>query len=106
MDAFFKVTAAAGALLLGVAGTAEAKDLTDVSLRLKWLASAQFAGYYVAKEKGWYEEEGLNLTINPGGPNIIAESMVASGTDTFGHAGGAASLVQARAKQLPIVCIA
>jgi NitT/TauT family transport system substrate-binding protein len=86
-------------------GSAFAADLTKVSLRLKWLASAQFVGYYVAEDKGWYKAAGLDLTINPGGPNIIGENLVAAGTDTFGHAGGAASLIQARAKGLPIIGI-
>ena len=82
-----------------------AQELTPASIRLKWLPQAQFIGYYVAKEKGWYEEEGIDLTINPGCPNIIAENMVASGADTFGHGGGAASLLRARSKGLPILGI-
>jgi len=82
-----------------------AQELTKASLRLKWLVAAQFAGYYVAKEKGWYAQEGIDLTINPGGPNIIGENLVAAGTDTFGHAGGAATLLQARSKGLPLVGI-
>lgn len=99
---------AAGAVALSVlmsAGAAGAANLTPASLRLKWLPQAQFIGYYVAKEKGWYKDEGIDLTIHPGGPNIIAENMVASGNDTFGHGGGAASLLQAREKGLPIVGI-
>ncbi len=50
------------------AGGAFAAD--DVTLQLKWVTQAQFAGYYVAKDKGFYEEEGLNVTIKPGGPDI------------------------------------
>lgn len=92
-------------LLAGSAASAKAAELTPASLRLKWLPQAQFAGYYVAKAKGWYTAEGIDLTINPGGPNIIAENMVGSGSDTFGHGGGAASLLQAREKGLPIVGI-
>lgn len=94
-----------------LAGTAisaqnlKAEDLEAASLRLKWLPQAQFIGYYVAKSKGWYEEEGIDLTINPGGPNIIAENMVGSGADTFGHGGGASSLLQAREKGLDIIGI-
>jgi NitT/TauT family transport system substrate-binding protein len=83
----------------------QAAELTPASLRLKWLPQAQFIGYYVAKAKGWYADEGIDLTINPGGPNIISENMVASGVDTFGHGGGAASLLQAREKGLGIVGI-
>lgn len=94
-------------LAIGLAGVASsaAADLKHASLRLKWLPQAQFIGYYVAKAKGWYEDKGIDLTINPGGPNIIAENMVASGNDTFGHGGGAASILQAREKGLGIVGI-
>ena len=91
--------------MLGFASQSDAAELKQASLRLKWLPQAQFIGYYVAKAKGWYKDEGIDLTINPGGPNIIAENMVASGTDTFGHGGGAASILQAREKGLGIVGI-
>jgi len=98
------VAFAAGLMCLGaVAGSAAAAEPTPASLRLKWLPQSQFIGYYVAKAKGYYTDEGIALTINPGGPNIIAENMVGSGVDTFGHGGGTASLLQAREKGLPIV---
>lgn len=101
--------AAAGLALAAISLTGpfevSADDLKPASLRLKWLPQAQFIGYYVAKDKGWYEEEGIDLTINPGGPNIIAENMVAAGNDAFGHGGGAASILQAREKGLGVVGI-
>lgn len=65
----------AGMLAL-MAGSAQAEDVT---LQLKWVTQAQFAGYYVAKDKGFYEEEGLNVTIKPGGPDIAPEQVIASG---------------------------
>jgi NitT/TauT family transport system substrate-binding protein len=103
------ITAVVGALSLFLCAIGslptQAAELTQASLRLKWLPQAQFIGYYVAKAKGWYADEGIDLTINPGGPNITAENMVASGVDTFGHGGGAASLLQAREKGLGIVGI-
>lgn len=100
------LTLAAFAVLPFVSPTSvSAADLTPASLRLKWLPQAQFMGYYVAKAKGYYAAEGIDLTINPGGPNIIAENMVASGNNTFGHGGGMTSLLQAREKGLPIVGI-
>ena len=40
-----------------------------VTLQLKWVTQSQFAGYYVAKAKGFYEEEGLDVDIKPGGPD-------------------------------------
>jgi NitT/TauT family transport system substrate-binding protein len=50
-----------------------------VTLQLKWVAQAQFAGYFVAKDKGFYEEEGLDVTIKPGGPDIAPEQVAAGG---------------------------
>lgn len=90
-----------GVILGGPAGAAE-----KVSLRLKWLPQMQFAGYYVAQARGYYQQEGLEVTINPGGPNIVAENLVASGSDQFGHGGGVDSLLASRDKGLPIVALA
>ena len=84
---------------------ADAQELTKASLRLKWLPQAQFAGFYVAVAKGYYKAEGIDLTINPGGPNLLAETLVATGSDTFGLSGGTDSVFAARDKGLPIVCI-
>ena len=61
--------AALGAASLGAAGAARAAD--PVTLQLKWVADAQFAGYYVAKDKGFYKDAGLDVTIKPGGPTSI-----------------------------------
>jgi NitT/TauT family transport system substrate-binding protein len=59
------------------AGGAQAAD--DVTLQLKWVTQAQFAGYYVAKDKGFYEEEGLNVTIKPGGPDVAPVQVLLGG---------------------------
>jgi NitT/TauT family transport system substrate-binding protein len=67
------------ATVLSVAPSAvpvHAAELTPASLRLKWLPQAQFVGYYVAAAKGWYKDEGIDLKINPGGPNIIPYRFV------------------------------
>lgn len=75
------------------------------SLRLKWLPQTQFAGFYLAKARGYYAAEGIDLTINPGGPNLLTENLVATGADTFGLSGGTDSVFAARDKGLPVVCI-
>lgn len=98
----------AGATLLGAALPAipaSAAELTKASLRLKWLPQAQFAGFYVAAAKGYYKDEGLDLTINPGGPNLLTENLVATGADTFGLSGGLDSVFAARDKGMPVVCV-
>jgi NitT/TauT family transport system substrate-binding protein len=66
-----------GAAALFVAGGAQAAD--KVTLQLKWVTQAQFAGYYVAKEKGFYKAEGLDVTIKPGGPDVAPEQVLAGG---------------------------
>ncbi|MGQ0564541.1 MAG: ABC transporter substrate-binding protein [Gemmobacter sp.] len=65
-----------GAVMAMVAGAAQAEDVT---LQLKWVTQAQFAGYYVAQAKGFYEEEGLTVTIKPGGPDIAPTQVIAGG---------------------------
>src|SRR3954454_2891285 len=81
------VAAAAPAAGLGAAtssgGTASAK-LDKVTLQLKWVTQGQFAGYYAAKAKGLYEKHGVDLTIKPGGPDIIPEQVVLGGQAQFG----------------------
>ena len=57
---------------------AQAQD-NDVSLQLQWVTQSQFAGYYVALDQGYYEDEGLNVTILPGGPDIAPPQVLAGG---------------------------
>jgi NitT/TauT family transport system substrate-binding protein len=61
------------------AGVSGALAADDVTLQLKWVTQAQFAGYYVAEAKGFYEEEGLNVTILPGGPDVAPTQVIAGG---------------------------
>ncbi|MFK7861965.1 MAG: ABC transporter substrate-binding protein [Granulosicoccus sp.] len=57
--------------------TSQAAD--DISLQLKWVTQGQFAGYYVAQDKGFYDEADLNVTIKPGGPDIAPPQVIAGG---------------------------
>jgi NitT/TauT family transport system substrate-binding protein len=70
--------ALAAGLSLGLAVTsAQAAD--SVTIQLKWVAQAQFAGYFVAKDKGFYKEAGLDVTIKPGGPDVAPPQVLAGG---------------------------
>ena len=80
------------------------RKLTKVTLQLKWVTQAQFAGYYAAKAKGYYEKAGLDVTIKPGGPNIVPEQVVAGGQAQFGI-DWLSSLMLSRAKNVPLVSI-
>ena len=55
-----------------------------VTLQLKWVTQAQFAGYYAAKTKGFYDEEGLDVNLNIGGPSITPEQVVLGKQAEFG----------------------
>ena len=66
-----------GAALAMFASGAQAAE--DVTLQLKWVTQAQFAGYYVAQAKGFYADEGLAVTIKPGGPDIAPSQVIAGG---------------------------
>lgn len=94
--------AIAGALALSAVQAQAADKLT---LQLKWVTQAQFAGYFVAKDKGLYEAEGLDVEIKPGGPNIAPEQIIAGGgADVIVDWMGAA--LAAREKGVPLVNIA
>lgn len=98
------ITKLAAGAALGLWGTiAHAAD--DVTLQLKWVTQAQFGGYYVALDKGFYEEEGLNVTIKPGGPDIAPTQVLAGGGADVTVEWMPAALA-AREKGLPMVNIA
>jgi NitT/TauT family transport system substrate-binding protein len=94
--------------LVGVvlASQATASRKADkVTLQLKWVTQAQFAGYYAALEKGYYTAAGLDVTLKQGGPDIIPEQVVASGQAEFGI-DWLPSLLSARDKGTDLVNIA
>ncbi|HHS94178.1 MAG TPA: ABC transporter substrate-binding protein [Rhodobacterales bacterium] len=77
----------------------------DVTLQLKWVTQAQFAGYYVALDKGFYEEEGLNVTIKPGGPDVApVQVLMGGGADVM--IDWMPSALAAREQGAPVVNIA
>jgi NitT/TauT family transport system substrate-binding protein len=78
---------------------------TNITLQLKWVPQAQFAGYYAASLKGFYKAQGLDVTLKNGGPNIIPETVVASGQAQFG-VDWLPSLLAARDANTPLVNIA
>ncbi len=85
------------------AGMAQAQDA--VTLQLKWVTQAQFAGYYVALENGYYEAEGLDVTIRPGGPDIApVQVLMGGGADVM--VDWMPSALAAREQGAPVVNIA
>lgn len=91
------------ALALMVATAAHVAD--EVKLQLQWVTQAQFAGYYVALDKGYYSAEDLDVTILSGGPDIAPPQVLAGGgADVMLN--WMPSALAAREKGLPVVNIA
>ena len=101
MKRFLMGAAALSALAMGSAQA----SAESVSLQLKWVTQAQFAGFYVAQAKGYYKDAGLDVTIKPGGPDIAPEQVIAGGgADVIVDWMPAA--LAAREKGVPLVNIA
>lgn len=77
------MSAVLGAALL-LCAASPTFGLDKITLQLKWLPQAQFAGYYVAAAKGYYTAEGLDVTLLPGGSDIIPEQQVFNGVADIG----------------------
>ncbi|MGI9449961.1 MAG: ABC transporter substrate-binding protein, partial [Geminicoccaceae bacterium] len=94
------------AAVAAIGVTATASHAADqVTLQLKWVTQAQLAGYYVAKDKGFYAEEDLDVEIKAGGPDISPPQVIAGGgADVI--LDWMPSALAAREKGLPVVNIA
>ena len=80
MTRSFKLSSGLMAAVLAVCGVTASMSAVaadKVTVQLKWLPQAQFAGYYVAQSKGYYKAEGLDVTIKPGGPDISPVQVIA-----------------------------
>jgi NitT/TauT family transport system substrate-binding protein len=96
------VSMMAGAMSLAAV---QAWAADQVTLQLKWVAQGQFAGYFVAKDKGFYSDEGLDVDIKLGGPDIAPEQVIAGGGADVVVTWMAAAMA-ARDKGVPLVNIA
>jgi len=81
------------------------KAVENVKLVLNWFPKAQHGGVYAAQEDGTFEEHGLNVTIEPGGPQVSSVQMIASGSAEFGLA-HADQLVIAKNQGIDLVAVA
>jgi NitT/TauT family transport system substrate-binding protein len=68
----------------GAATTGATEEPAKVTLQLKWVTQAQFAGYYAALEQGYYDDENLDVDIKVGGPDIVPEQAVLGRQADFG----------------------
>jgi len=98
-------TGFAAANLLPSGGFAQAKTQT-INLQLGWLAGNNQIGEVSAKHLGYFEEEKLNVVIQPGGPSIDGVAIVASGRFEIGQVSSSPSLMLAASQKIPVTCFA
>jgi NitT/TauT family transport system substrate-binding protein len=82
-----------------------AAERSTIRLQLSWVEQAQFAGYYVARDKGYYDAVNLDVEILPGGPNVSVIQQLGAGAADFGI-DSALALFQARDTGVPVVAVA
>lgn len=85
---------------------AAAADKVNLNLQLGWLVGGNQMGEVVAKRMGYFDQEGLNVTIQPGGPNVDGVAVVASGRFETGQVSSSPSVMLAVSQGLPIRCFA
>ncbi len=95
------VAAVAVAAGLAMAGSSQGQGLKKVTIQLKWVTQSQFAGYYAAKDKGYYKAAGLDVNLKVGGPDIVNEQTVLSKQAEFGINWMPSLLAQPRPGQRP-----
>jgi NitT/TauT family transport system substrate-binding protein len=76
-------SSAAASAAASASPAAECTELTPVSLQLQWFVQAQFGGYYAAKDKGFYQDQCLDITILEGGVDIVPQTVLAQGGADF-----------------------
>jgi NitT/TauT family transport system substrate-binding protein len=81
-------------------------DLTTVRLQLQWVPQAQFGGYFAAQELGYYEEEGLNVELVDGGPDVIPQQVGSAPDGPEFTISWVPKVLQARAEESDLVNIA
>jgi diguanylate cyclase (GGDEF)-like protein/PAS domain S-box-containing protein len=92
------------ALICSLLGATTVHALESVTLQLKWTHAFQFAGYYAAIEKGFYEQAGLTVNLLEAAPGTDPVKVVVDGKADFGV--GASSLLLERQAGVPVVALA
>jgi len=103
-----KTSLVAGGLAAGgfLSFDALAQGKTRINMQLGWIPSVNQVGEVVAKRLGFYEQEGIEFAIQPGGPNIDGVAIVASGRYEVGQVSSSPSVMLAVSQGLPIKCFA
>lgn len=90
------------ALWFSAAAFAADKPLFKLTVQLDWIAEPEHGGFYQAQARGFFREEGLDVTLTPGGPGAFVMPMVATGKADIGQADSTNTLLQ-QAEGLPVL---
>src|SRR6266699_1448451 len=102
---FLKTAGAAAAVtVISVDAGAQAKPV--VNMQLGWLLSGNQIGEVCAKALGFYQQEGIEMRLQAGGPNIDGVAVVAAGRFEVGQVSSSPSLMLAASQDIPVVCFA
>ncbi len=88
----------------GCHGASANAGLVHVVLQTDWYPQPEMGGFYQAQQSGLYKAAGLDVTINPGGPFVVAEQQVASGAAQFAM-GSSDKVLEADSRGLPLVAV-
>jgi NitT/TauT family transport system substrate-binding protein len=95
----------AGLSLLGCRHSASDNGLTKIIFQADWYPQPEHGGFYTALAKGYYQDEGLDVTIVPGGPYISVEKQVSAGSAQFGM-GSSDKVLESNAQGQTLVAVA
>ena len=90
--------------LAAAAGNAAAQAKDKVTLLLNWYTYSEHAPFYLGKERGYFDQEGIDLDIQEGRGSGVTVQAVAAGTATFGYA-DVPTMIKAAAKGAPVTAI-
>lgn len=83
-----------------------AQGKAGIKMQIGWLAGGNQIGEVVAKRLGYYEQEGIDFSLTPGGPNVDGVAVVASGRQDVGQVSSSPSIMLAASQGLPVKCFA
>jgi len=92
-------------LLLGCHSTRRENGLTPVTFQADWYPQPEQGGFYEALLKGYYRQEGLDVTISPGGPYVITEQQISTGAAQFAM-GSSDRVLESNGRGQPLVAVA
>jgi len=96
--------AAVLAILFSGASVATAADLQKVSVRMDWVVSAYHAPFYAGVKNGFFKEQGLDVTVEPGNGSANVAQAIGNGNGEFASVDGG-TMMQLVAKGLPVKCV-